>query len=87
MLGAHLLTAGEHSAACEAFSAAAEYADQAGSEVEAELSRAFNALASLARGDEDAETELAASLARLQGMDGGDGFVSQVETCRSVLAI
>lgn len=85
MLGAHLLTGGDHSAACEAFAAAAEYADRAGSEVEAELSRAFDALASLAGGDEDAETELTGALGRLRAMDGGDGFVSQVETCRSVL--
>ena len=74
MLGAHLLTAGDHAEACEAFSAAAEYADQAGSEVEAELSRAFDALASVARGDDGAETELSESLARLQGMDGGRGL-------------
>ena len=87
MLGAHLLSAGESKEACEAFAAAAEYADQAGADVEAELSKSFDALAALAAGEDGAADELTASLTRLQSMDGGDGFVSQVETCRSVLGI
>ena len=87
MLGAHLLTGGEHKEACEAFSAAAEYAEQAGSDVEAALASAFDALASLAAGEDGAEGDLDRAVESLGATEGGEEFVGQVETCRSVLGL
>lgn len=86
MLGAHLLTAGEHAAATEEFAAAVTNATSAGAEVEADLAAAFRALTALAAGTGD-EAALAAMLDALSGHEHGPDFVDQVTTARRVLGV
>lgn len=85
MLGAHLLTAGDHAGAVGEFGRAEQFARRAGAEAEAELAVAFRTLGALAAGDETAGPRLEADLQRLGRAEGGGGFVSQVETVRRLL--
>ncbi len=87
MLGAHLLTEGEHDDAREAFTEAGEAADRAGADAEVQLAAAFSALSDLARGKATAEPELVAALERLSVLEGGEMFVDQVQTARAVIGI
>jgi DNA-binding transcriptional MerR regulator len=85
MLGAHLLTSGEFAEARDHFSVAADFADRAGADAEMALARAFGALADLAESKPGAETDLSGALQDLEACEGGDMFVAQVETARTVL--
>lgn len=85
MLGGHLLTCGDVSAARQEFTKARKLAERAGAVAEAELSTAFDRLAALATGETGAEENLSASLVRLTELD--EFFVGQVETARSVLGL
>lgn len=87
MLGAHLLTVGEHSAAVDSFDEAEDFAERAGAEAEAGLAASFGCLVGLAAGHDGASERLQAALERLASAEGGQEFVSQVETAQRVLGI
>jgi hypothetical protein len=87
MLGAHLLTAGDHSEAGTAFDRAAAFADRAGAEVEVGLAASFRVLCDLAAGKPGAEDRFDAALDELGSMEDGDGFVAQARTARAVLGV
>lgn len=87
MLGAHLLTAGACSEAKEQFDLAADFANRAGADPEVALARAFGKLPGLASSTPDAESELDAALEQLEACEGGEMFLPQVETARSVLGV
>lgn len=86
MLGAHRLTAGSAAEAEASFGTAEEFAERAGSTVDAALARAFGALARLAEGRDHAEDALAAALGDLADLPDGDVYVEQVAAARRVLA-
>lgn len=88
MLGAHLLTAGDHRGAEACFQEAAEHAVRADSPADVGLARAFGDLASVAAGDDPgAEERLTASLAALGSLGDGSMFADQVTTARRVLGV
>ena len=84
MLGAHLLTSGDLEGAGASFDAAAACARNADQEADALLAEAFSVL-SEAAGGRASEPDYEAALNRLRLADGGEGFVAQVETARSVI--
>jgi hypothetical protein len=84
MVGAHELASAHHEEARTSFEKAAAHADRAGESAEAELARAFAALA-LVAGDASQTTALETALARLASMPDGARLVTQVETARSAL--
>jgi hypothetical protein len=86
MLGAHLLTAGAHGAARDAFDQATAFASKAGADADADLSRAFGALCSIAGGTGTDEV-LDAVLAELAAHEHGADFVDQVTTARRVIGV
>lgn len=86
MLGAHRLAAGSAAEAESSFGMAEEFAERAGSIVDAALARAFGALARLVGGREHAEDALESALADLAELPEGDIYVEQVATARRVLA-
>jgi hypothetical protein len=87
MLGAHLLSGGEHAAAAGEFDRAARHSRRAGAEAEADLAAAFRTLAELAGGDPEAAPRLDAALQELGATDEGEAFVGQVETAKRVLGL
>lgn len=86
ILGAHLLTAGDHDGAVEQFGRARRRAEAAGADAEAVLATAFAALADLAAGTGSAAV-LDGAVAKLAAADGGEAFAGQVETARRVLGL
>ena len=87
MLGAHLLTKGEHDDAVAAFEAATSHAGSAGVGGERLLAEAFGRLSRLARGDEGADVALEEALDRLRAEQDGEAFAAQVTTARVVLGL
>ena len=84
MLGAHLLTAGDLEGASISFEEAAEWAQAAGVETDAAVAEAFGVLTGIRAGG-STEDDYRAALNRLSLLDGGEGFVGQVETAKAVL--
>ena len=84
MLGAHLLTARDLEGASISFEEAADRARAAHEETDAALAEAFGALTTVVA-DPSANAGYEAALNRLRLLDGGEGFVGQVETARAVL--
>lgn len=87
MLGAHLLTSGEHAAAVDSFDQAIESAGRAGKPTDEKLATAFRALAGLADGSLEANEDLDAALDDLSAVEHGPDFVTQVTTARRVLGL
>lgn len=85
MLGAHELTAGVPLAAVESFVRAQDHASKAGSDVDVELSMAFECLARVESGDKAALIALSESLETLAGFEHGEALVAQVTTAGLVL--
>ena len=84
MLGAHQLTSRDLAGAAISFEEAADRARAAGEDADAALAEAFEALTTVVA-DPSALGAYEAALNRLQLLDGGEGFVGQVETARAVL--
>jgi hypothetical protein len=84
ILGAHLLTSGDSEGAGASFDAAAACAHRADEEAEALVSEAFSVLADVV-GARSSDPDYDTAINRLRLVDGGEGFVAQVETARSVI--
>ena len=85
MLGAHLLTGGDHDGASLAFTESMAAAERAGASAEEALARAFRALTELDAEPDDGEDALQAALADLARVADGKAFIDQVTTARRVL--
>lgn len=86
IVGAHELAAGHHVDAAASFRLAADHAAQANEPAEAELARAFEALADSAA-DPSTSAPLDEALARLAELDGGAKLAAQVTTAKDALGL
>lgn len=85
MIGAHLLTSGDVAAARSEFERAVELAERAGETTDAELGRAYVALADATAGKDSAAGDLAAAIEQLASLEHGQDLVDQVVTAKRVV--
>ena len=85
MLGAHLLTRGDHDEALLAFTESAAAAERTGASAEEALARAFRALTEYDADPEGGDDALQAALADLARVPDGESFTDQVTTAQRVL--